>query len=290
VKHIVAAEPTAQLDLSFVRRGDRTVIDRRLFRWPFVLTRSFPGRMPVPHMLSVIVQTSSGAVHGEDQLAQRLHVGAGAAVHLTNQGATAVHRADGGRTTNENVHLSVEPGAALEYMPEPRILFPGAALSQRLELNVAADGSAIVADAFTMHDPAGTGLSFRAFESTVTIGRGGDDELLIDRMHIGAQRPHSFLSHRAFGSVLMVLPDHCDAGKLAHSVAEGLAQYPGLYAAASLLPANLGVGVRLAAAELRLIRQGIAEALRRFQEFGVSDDCDAELSLDAETSMPDVGQ
>ncbi len=37
----VAAEERALLDLTFVRRGGRTVIDRRLFAWPFVLTRSF---------------------------------------------------------------------------------------------------------------------------------------------------------------------------------------------------------------------------------------------------------
>ena len=55
-----SADRHAQLDLSFARRGDRTVLDRRRFRWPFVLTRTFALDSCPRHMLTVIVQTSSG--------------------------------------------------------------------------------------------------------------------------------------------------------------------------------------------------------------------------------------
>jgi urease accessory protein len=261
------ADPDAQLDLSFVRRGDRTVIDRRLFRWPFVLTRSFSGRTPVPHMLSVILQTGSGAIHGEDRLTQRLKVGAGAAVHITDQGATAIHRAKDGQTTTDNVHLSVAAGASLEYMPEPRILFPGAALEQQLELDIDSEGYAVVADAFTIHDPQGASSFFRALQSTVTVRRSGTDDLLVDRQHIGARRPHSFDGYRAFGSVLAIAPRHRDPERLAGLLAGGFEQHSGLYAAASILPSGLGVGIRLAASELRLLRQGVVETLHRFRQF-----------------------
>src|SRR5205807_2117466 len=73
-----APEPP-RLDLSFVRRGGRTVIDRRLFAWPFVLTRSFHTDGARPDLLSVILQTGSGAVHGEDRLTQRFTLREGAA-------------------------------------------------------------------------------------------------------------------------------------------------------------------------------------------------------------------
>ena len=72
----VAPASAPQLDLAFARRGDRTVLDRRLFRWPFVLTRTFALDRAPAHMLTVIVQTSSGAVHGGDRLRQR-HRGRG---------------------------------------------------------------------------------------------------------------------------------------------------------------------------------------------------------------------
>lgn len=154
MKHVTTGEG-ALLDLSFVRRANRTVIDRRVFTWPFVLTRSFYVDQDRPDRLSVIVQTGSGAIHGEDSLAQRLMLGPGTAVCLTNQGATSVHRADPAARAMETVMLHVASGARLEYVPEPRILFPDAALCQSVELDCASDACALVVDAFTMHDPSG---------------------------------------------------------------------------------------------------------------------------------------
>ena len=127
-------EAHAQLDLVFARRGERTVLGRRLFRWPFVLTRTFAlDRVPA-HMLTVTLQTSSGAMHGGDRLHQQFHVQGGAAAHVTTQGASSIHRADPGLTTEERVTITVEEGGYMEYLPEPRILFPGAALDQTIEM------------------------------------------------------------------------------------------------------------------------------------------------------------
>jgi urease accessory protein len=263
VKHTVTAEPEAQLDLSFVRRGGRTVIDRRLFRWPFVLTRSFAGRTPTPHMLTVIVQTGSGAIHGEDRLTQRLAVGVDAAVHVTNQGATAIHRAGPGQQTEERAVLQVEPGGVLEYLPEPRILFPDAAISQTVELDCAAGSEAIVADAFVPHDPFGASGRFRSYEATLTVRGGGSEPLLVDRLRLDGSDVAP--RHSAFGSVTMVLAKEATAC-VAQAITARLSDLPGLYGAATVLPSSLGVGVRLVGEDLRAIRLGIAMALALFRE------------------------
>jgi len=131
-----------QLDLSFALRGGRTVFDRRIFSWPFVLARTFATDAQLPHLQSVIVQSSGGPIHGGDRLTQRVHVGAGAAVHLTTQGATAVHRAHEGFTTSERVELRVAVGGWLEYLPQPRILFPDAAMRTTIDLDMDAVATA----------------------------------------------------------------------------------------------------------------------------------------------------
>ncbi|XUM20928.1 urease accessory protein UreD [Bradyrhizobium oligotrophicum S58] len=248
--------PEPRLDLSFVRRGGRTVIDRRLFAWPFVLTRSFHTDPARPDLLSVILQTGSGAVHGEDRLMQRFTLGEGAAVSITTQGATSVHRAEPGARAVERVLLRVAAGASLDYLPEPRILFPDAALCQVLELDCAPDASALVTDAFTMHDPDGQGRLFRELDSTLVVRRPGEEPLLIDRMHLHDPAIALFKGRRAFGSALLMLPETHDHAALRQRLADALSCIGGLYAAASLLPESAGLGVRLAGHEMRQLRTG----------------------------------
>ncbi len=251
----------ARLDLSFVRRAGRTVIDRRMFAWPFVLTRSFHVDPYRPDCLSVIVQTASGAVHGEDSLAQRLSLRPGTAVRLTNQGATSVHRAGPMARAVEIVKLDVASSASLEYLPEPRILFPDAALSQTMELDCATDACALIFDAFTMHDHLGEGRYFREFESTFCLRRSGGEPLLIERTRICRPDRSLFRGYSAFGSAYMVLPSGHDLVDIHGKLTAALGRIHGLYGAASAAPAQAGLGIRLASPELRCIRQAF-EAIK----------------------------
>ena len=257
---------TRQLDLGFVRHGARTAFDRRLFSWPFVLTRTFAFDPDRPELRSVIVQTSSGAMHGDDHLRQRLALGPGATVHLTTQGAAAVHRAHPGATTHESVELALADTAWLEYLPQPRILFPGAALQQSVEIDLAAGATLFYADAFTLHDPSGSGRLFREAGSELRLRRDGE-LLLYERFEI-AGLPRHFSRHSAFGTLLVLAPR--DADQLSAWSLElnaRLAAIDGLYAAASLLPGAASIGLRLLAGELRQLRTGTdlaVAALRRW--------------------------
>jgi urease accessory protein len=207
-------------------------------------------------MLSVIVQTSSGAVHGEDHLSQRFEVGEGAAAHVTTQGASPIHRADVGSESRDGVNLAVARAAYLEYLPEARILFPGSALDQTIELECALGGMALVSDAFTIHNLGG-GRGFRRFRST-TVLRCDGDLRLIDRTDIDSLGASGQAGFRAFGSILLAAPGSgVPIGALADELTAELASIPGLYAAASLLPSGAGVGVRLVGRELRDLRLAV---------------------------------
>lgn len=253
-----------QLDLAFARRHDRTVIERRLFRWPFALTRTFALDSAPAHMLTVIVQTSSGAVHGEDRLGQRLLVRADAAAHVTTQGASAIHRADPGLTTSERVDIDVETGGYFEFLPEPRILFPGAALEQNLRINCAVGGVVLVGDGFTVYDAEGANQSFRRYVSTTELRIGGGRSVMIDRMDISGLGASPRTGFTAFGSLTLAAPGRADLGAgLAEALTAAFSDVAGLYAAASPLPGEAtGLGVRLAGRDLRAVRAGAALAWR----------------------------
>jgi urease accessory protein len=243
---------STRLDLGFVRRGERTVLDRRIFRWPYVLTRTF-SLDPVPaHMLTVIVQSSGGAVNEGDRLEQRLHLAPGSAVHFATQAATVVHRAREGMAARETIELSIGESAFLEYMPEPRILFPEAELHQQIDVDCDPGGNAIVSDGFTLHDPAGEGRGFRRFASQTRVRVGGE-MVLIDRFDISGATP---LRMAAFGSLIVITRRPIDAIELSKRLS-GLA---GLYAAAGSLPSGSGIAIRFAAQDLRALRTGTVAA------------------------------
>ena len=242
-----------QLDLRFVRRGDSTVLDRRIFSWPYVIARTFALAEDLPHQRTVILQTAGGAIHGGDTLRQRLQLDAGAAAELLTQGAGAVHRAHPGETTRETIELAVADGAWLDYLPQPRILFPDAALVQRLDIDLAPSAIAFVADAFTLHDPLGAGRLFRSLQSSITVRRDGEP-VFIDRADI-AGMPRHFAHHSCHGSLLILAPrDPSTLEGWALELSAALQGEEGLYAAASLLPSGIGIGLRFAATELRHLR------------------------------------
>lgn len=261
-------ETPAQLDLVFARRADQTVLERRLFRWPFVLTRTFALDSAPSHMLTVILQTSSGAIQAEDRLRQRLHVRADAAAHVTTQGASAVHRAIPGRASSETIALQIEDGAYLEYLPDPRILFPDAALEQTIDIHCAIGGVALVADGFTIHDPEARDRGFRRLVSTTTLYCGGLDPAMVDRFDIGALAGGRTAEFTAFGSLTLAAPGRPEANAgLADALSATLAKIPDLYAAASLLPGEAtGLSVRLAGRELRAVKAGTTAAWRLIRQ------------------------
>jgi urease accessory protein len=176
-------------------------------------------------------------------------------VCLTNQGATSVHRADPTARAVEAVELNVASSASLEYLPEPRILFPDAALSQTIDLDCATDAYSLIFDAFTMHDPCGGARYFRELESTFCLRRSGGEPLLIERTRLYRPDRSLFRGYGAFGSAFMVLPPTHDLAKLQGKLTTALGRIQGLYGAASASPAQTGLGIRLAALDLRYIRQ-----------------------------------
>lgn len=249
----------AHLDLAFVRRWDRTILDRRVFRWPFVVMRPFRLDRSPAHMATIIVQSSSGALQKNDRLRQIVHVGPHAAAHVTTQGAAPVHRGGSGAPSSESVAIAIEDGGYLEYLPEPRLLFPDADFEQSTELNCAATGAILFCDAFTLKEPDSRRGDFRRLQSTITLRLGDDRPVAIERTDVrglGARTD----GVRAFATMILAAPGRAEAGQdLAAALNRDLAGAHNLYAAASPLPGvSTGIGIRLASRDLRAMRLGIA--------------------------------
>jgi urease accessory protein len=224
-------------------------------------------------MLTLILQTASGAINADDALTQRICVGTGAAAHVTTQGAAVVSRAPAGMTATDTMELRVENGAVVEYLPEPRILFPDSSLSQRLLLRVAPSGIAILSDGFVLHDPAGQGRPFRHYTSELAIERTGGSLIALDRIDLDglprrSGRRAGFHAHGTLVVVAQLSPPKLDA--LCSGMGACVSVMSGIYGAASTLPQEAGVGLRVAAVDGRHLRMALEAGwfVARQQLFG----------------------
>ncbi len=256
----VPAGVRPQLDLSFLRHaGGPTYLDRRRFRWPYTVSRGFYLDAVPAGMLTLIVQTVSGAIQADDVLSQRLHAGPGAAVHVTTQGAAPVHRAPLTLSAADDMVLSVGDDALLEYLPEPRILFPESSLSQHMTVQVAASGVAIVSDGFVLHDPAGAGRGFRHFAAQTVIERPDGSVLAVDRLELdgmpGRSGPRA--PYAAYGTMIVVAGEPASLVALCEVISARVACVPHVYAGVSGLPNACGVALRVAAIDGRHLRAGL---------------------------------
>jgi urease accessory protein len=155
-----------RLTLRFERRGARTVLTRCRSALPLQVL--VPVALPdVAAVVSVLNPT--GGLVGGDRLAIEVSVGAGAHACLTTPAATKVYRTTGA-AAEQDVWLSVERDAVLEWVPDHTIPFAGSVLRQQVHAEVADGARLILLDAFAAGRVArGEAWRFRRLESALGV-------------------------------------------------------------------------------------------------------------------------
>lgn len=231
--------------LGFRHLGGRTFLGDQFTPHPFHITRPFALDGDPPGFATLYLQSSSGGLYGDDDLALEVVSDPGARLHLTTQAATVVHAGRGG-TTRQRMRIHVEQGAFVEYLPDPLILFPQARFAGTLELFLAPGAQAIVSDSFLVHDPDAAGAGFDRFDSRVAIHAGGR-AIHIDHLRAtGAdwQRTGAMV----VGTVLLAGcsdPKAVTAGLAAHLGHDSTAAGAQLYWGVEAFPARSIVTIRL---------------------------------------------
>lgn len=235
-------------------------------RYPYVLLRPFWFDDAPAGMATVLLQSASGGLYAGESLGQRVALEPGAAVHLTTQAACVVHARAGGRPARQRASLEVGAGSHLEYLPEPLVLFPDAALEQDVTVDLAADGTLIYADGWLQHALPADDRPFASLHSTFQL-LGPDGPLVIERCAVAGSECAGVLGPgrapwRAVGLVVAAAPARADLhGAIANAIDAAL-DLPGLYAAAVPAPHGAGVVARLVARDGAALRAGLEAAWR----------------------------
>jgi urease accessory protein len=243
----VAAQETgrqASARLRFAVAGGRTMLLHQQVPYPFHITRPFHLHPARPDLATLYLQSASGGLYAGDDMSLALHVGPRAAAHVTTQSATIVHdcRSAPARLT---MTATAEPHALLALTPDPLVLFPGADVAVATDLILHDGARVILADAASLHDPAGENRPFRRFHGAITVRDPSGAVRLSDRGSIDGASLHNagvLGPWRAWGLLLILAPPALLPDPIA---LEAAARSAGCLAAASTTPNQLGLSLRL---------------------------------------------
>lgn len=199
----------AELHLAFARAGERTVLRDNRHCGPLRVQKAlYPEGEGVCQ--AIVLHPPSG-IAGGDHLLIAATVGAGAHAQFTTPGAGKWYRS-GGPEASQRIELTVEEGAALEWLPQESIVFDGARARMETRVRLAADSCFIGWDILCLgRAAAGERFAHGRFDLLCRVERGGapiwlerggfdgDDAMLAS--------PAGWAGHGVGGTLLCAFPD-----------------------------------------------------------------------------------
>lgn len=204
----------AKLNLSYARKGDRTIVSRRHVG-PLMIQRPFyPEKDGTCH---TYILHPPGGVAGGDSLELDISVGPEARCLLTAPGATKVYRAPDD-ISRQDISVTVAAGAICEMLPMELILFNAARFRSDTRITLQGDAIFFGWDLVSLGRPAaGERFSDGYFDQRTTITRDGTP-IWFERAQVegGAsilEAAHGFSGFPIFGTALY-------AGRLPENASE----------------------------------------------------------------------
>ncbi|MEQ8753102.1 MAG: urease accessory protein UreD [Coleofasciculus sp. G1-WW12-02] len=126
------------LELVYANDQGKTNLVRDRVGSPLKVQRPFyPEGQRVCH--TIVLHTAGGIVGG-DRLSQTIHLQADAQALITTAAASKIYRSNGQRA-RQRIHIHVEAGACLEWLPQETIVFNGAVYQQQMTVELAPGAS-----------------------------------------------------------------------------------------------------------------------------------------------------
>ena len=171
-------------DLVFARERGRTVLKKSRVAAPMAVVRPFD--LPDGGLLVQIVSLGPGLCGG-DRISVEIRAESGSRVAVTTTAATRVMSMEGEVHAEQRIALHAAEDAVLEYYPCLTIPYPGAALRQTIEVDMAPGARVGVIECWAMGRIARSEyLSFRSFVSRTSVASAGR-VLYVDGMQLEPQ-------------------------------------------------------------------------------------------------------
>jgi urease accessory protein len=224
---------------------------------PFHLTRPFQIENDPEGLITLYLQSSSGGLYRGDHLKLDATLEENTQLHLTTQAGTIVHHTRG-QEAKQSINLRLEKNSYCEYLPDPTVLFSGAAFCSDIHVEMAENSRLMLSDSFSWHDPRykkrpADSLADQAFEqyhSNIEIYNERGQVMVLDRFRLkgdvalsnncGIHGPY-----QSQGSILLIQEESTE--KFLEPLRRMFGGFSKSYAGASLLPNKSGLIIRFLA-------------------------------------------
>lgn len=208
--------------LAFDADGGRKRLARRFASAPMRVLTPAPGHAP-----EAVLANTAGGVAGGDTLAVSVQVDAGGDGTVSGQAAEKIYRAIDAPARIET-RLSLAADARLEWLPQETILFDGARLDRRIDVDLAENASLLLAECLVFGRRAhGERFLSGAMHDRWRIVRGGRplwrDALKVKGGDHAFDAAAGFAGARALATVIYAGPDLKDCLEMTRDVLNGRA-------------------------------------------------------------------
>jgi urease accessory protein len=193
---------------SKARDGDSALSD---FRTSGCLKTLFPHGSR--DRLTGVFLNTAGGITGGDRLKFQAKAGMDSHLCLTTQAAERIYRAQPGEIGHVENHLTVAPGARLDWLPQETILFDHGALDRTLTIDMAAESRLLAVESLVLGRSAmGETLNATHLRDRIRIRR-DDDLIFADTLRLDtdtlADLPRTAMLNGAgaMASVLFAAPE-----------------------------------------------------------------------------------
>lgn len=272
----------AHLKLSTDSKNNTFIASQRM-EHPFHITRPCVLEGDPDGMVTLYLQSSAGGLYRGDELSLNLQQSNNTQLHLTTQGGTIVHNTQN-KQAKQSLSISLAEHSFCEYLPDPTVLFSGAAYCSNIQVNMAKTARLMLSDSFIWHDPYFKNNNkmdckerpFNYYHSNIKIMDEKGKTIVIDRFQITGDmlltdNPAINGDYRAQSSIFLI-DSLVNLEQVLQALREALALVGDCYAGASILPNNSGVIVRFLASNGVILQQVLQTCwvILREQLFGNS--------------------
>jgi urease accessory protein len=265
------------LDMTFARRGDRSVLAHLAWKAPLLVQQALYWDEHLPDLPCVYIITTSGCVLQGDRLDVSITVGPDAMAHVTTQSATKIHQMDANFAAASQ-RLSLAENAYLELLPGPTIPHRHSRFITHTHATVA-DGATLLSAEILQpgrkYHGSGEVFEYDLYSSTLTASRPDGTPLFTEKL---VAEPWRHPVRQAgvmgkfdvFANVTLITPQR-HAHKIFEQVVPGADTSVDCMAGASRLPDNAGLVYKVLGRETepvkamvrafwKLVRQEVAGA------------------------------
>jgi len=173
------------LEMSFARRGDRSVLAHLYRQAPLLAQQALYWDEHLPGLPCVYVITTSGCVLEGDRFDITITAEAGAMAHVTTQAATKIHQMDGAGYAAQSQRLDLAEDAYLELLPEPVIPHRHSRFRTCTEAVVAQNATLLTAELLQpgrKHHGNGELFEYDLYSSAMTVRRPDGTPLFSEKL------------------------------------------------------------------------------------------------------------